>query len=246
MTEAIVKSETKLTVGEAARIGTDIAGVCGAIVQQTAMQIGKRKYVKVEGWQAIASAAGCGVSVVAVNEELNGFTAWAEVRRLSDNALVGRAEGYVGDDEDEWSKKPVYAKRAMAQTRATSRACRSAFAFIVVLIDANLSTTPAEEVPSEGFDEPTSPIRPPSAHSQRPSPPAADFAPNKRTTGVKVPFGREKGKDLAEIDAKALSSLGDYLQKQVADPNKENYRARNQQLLDAVVTEGIARGKSQA
>jgi hypothetical protein len=34
----------------------------------------------------------------------------------------------------------------MAQTRAISRVCRSAFAFVVVLIDSDLSTTPAEEI----------------------------------------------------------------------------------------------------
>ena len=48
-------------------------------------------------------------------------------------------------------KRDEYAKRAMAQTRAISRACRSAFAFIVTYMDAGLETTPAEEVPSEGF-----------------------------------------------------------------------------------------------
>src|SRR3546814_4663117 len=39
----------------------------------------------------------------------------------------------------------------MAQTRAISRACRSAFAHVVVMIDADLATTPAEEVPDGGF-----------------------------------------------------------------------------------------------
>jgi hypothetical protein len=41
----------------------------------------------------------------------------------------------------------------MAQTRAISRACRSAFAFIVTYMDAGLETTPAEEVPAEGFQD---------------------------------------------------------------------------------------------
>jgi hypothetical protein len=41
----------------------------------------------------------------------------------------------------------------MCQTRAISRACRSAFAHIVVLIDKSLSTTPAEEVPHGGFED---------------------------------------------------------------------------------------------
>ena len=40
----------------------------------------------------------------------------------------------------------------MAQTRAISRAARAVFAHVVVLIDAGLSTTPAEEVPLGGFD----------------------------------------------------------------------------------------------
>ena len=39
----------------------------------------------------------------------------------------------------------------MAQTRAISRACRSAFAHVVVMMNAGLSTTPAEEVPLGGF-----------------------------------------------------------------------------------------------
>jgi len=76
---------------------------------------------------------------------------------------------------------------------------------------------------------------------QRPSPPTADFAPN-RASGVKVPFGRDKGKDLSELDAKALSSLGAYLEKQVQDPSKANFAAGNQRLLDAVVAEVAARG----
>ena len=41
----------------------------------------------------------------------------------------------------------------MCQTRAMSRAARSAFAHVVVLIDSGLSTTPAEEVPCGGFDD---------------------------------------------------------------------------------------------
>jgi hypothetical protein len=46
----------------------------------------------------------------------------------------------------------------MAQTRAISRACRSAFAFIVTYMDAGLETTPAEEVPHEGFADAPRPV----------------------------------------------------------------------------------------
>jgi hypothetical protein len=76
--------------------------------------------------------------------------------------VICEAEGFVGDDERTWAKRDEYAKRAMAQTRAISRACRSAFAFVVTMMDAGLETTPAEEVPHEGFADaprPAAPVR---------------------------------------------------------------------------------------
>ena len=137
------------------RASTDAAGLCKEIVLRTAQVIQGRKYVKVEGWQAIAVAHGCvasAESVERINDEgCKGFSAVGAIRRMSDGVEIARAEGFVGDDEAMWGKRPVYARRAMAQTRAISRACRSAFAHVVVLIDSNLSTTPAEEM---DFSEP--------------------------------------------------------------------------------------------
>jgi len=125
-------------------------------VMKTAKPIQGRKFVSVEGWQAIAIAHGCTASaddVQRVNDEgLSGFKCVGIVRRMSDGQEIARAEGFLGDDERTWSSRPVYARRAMVQTRAISRACRSAFAHVVVMIDAGLSTTPAEEVPEGGFD----------------------------------------------------------------------------------------------
>jgi hypothetical protein len=97
---------------------------------------------------------------------------------MDDGAVIATAEGFVGDDEPVWNggqvtdrygkiktyeKRPEYAKRAMAQTRAISRACRSAFAHVVVMMDAGLSTTPAEEVPEGGFDSAKN-VTEPAAH----------------------------------------------------------------------------------
>jgi hypothetical protein len=155
---------------EVYRASTDAAGLCKEIVLKTAQNIQGRKYIKVEGWQAIAVAHGCAASADHVerveDDGMSGFRAVGIVRRMSDGAEIARAEGFLGDDETMWSKRPVYARRAMVQTRAISRACRSAFAHVVVLIDANLSTTPAEEVPDGGFDE--APERQP-ASDQRPT-----------------------------------------------------------------------------
>jgi hypothetical protein len=162
------------TGAELYRTSTDAAGMCRDIVTRTAMTIGegnqKRKYVRVEGWQAIAIAHGCIASSRDVVHVDGGMSAIGEVRRMSDGAVVCVAEGFVGEDEATWyggvvrawkwgqqrgeklwydktlTKRPDYAIRAMAQTRAISRACRSAFAHVVVMIDSELSTTPAEEM----------------------------------------------------------------------------------------------------
>lgn len=132
---------------------TDVAGVCKDIVQETAQKIGGRKYVRVEGWQAIATAHGCVASARDVEKIDGGWRAIGEVRRMDNGNVIATAEGFLGEDEPVWAKRPEYAKRAMCQTRAISRACRSAFAHVVVLIGGGLETTPAEEVPAEGFND---------------------------------------------------------------------------------------------
>jgi hypothetical protein len=133
------------------RQASDVAGVCKDIVLRTAQNIQGRKYIRVEGWQSIANAYGCVASAKDVERTETGFRAIGQVRRMDTGIVIAEAEGFVGDDERTWNKRDEYAKRAMAQTRAISRACRSAFAFVVTYMDAGLETTPAEEVPSEGF-----------------------------------------------------------------------------------------------
>lgn len=135
------------------RQATDVAGACRDIVKATAQRIGNRDYVRVEGWQSIAVAHGCVASARDVERTEDGWRCIGEVRRMDTGQTISTAEGFLGDDEEMWAKRPTYARRAMCQTRAISRACRSAFAHVVVLIDKNLSTTPAEEVPLGGFDD---------------------------------------------------------------------------------------------
>lgn len=147
-----VSSATPTTGPALYRASTDAAGLCRDIVIATAKQIQGRKYVCVEGWQAIAIAHGCVASAGNVEKVDGGFRATGRVIRMDNGIEIATAEGFVGDDESMWAKRPEYARRAMAQTRAISRACRSAFAHVVVMIGAGLSTTPAEEVPFEGFD----------------------------------------------------------------------------------------------
>src|SRR5262249_12128988 len=136
------------------RMSIDAAQVCGDLVRMTARTIQGRKYVGAEGWQAIAAAHGCAASAGEVAKDEDGVRAIGEVRRLSDGLISARGEGFVGKDEAVWyggeievwsrqerrkvkvllPKRPDFAIRAMAQTRATTRACRTAFAHVVVLI----------------------------------------------------------------------------------------------------------------
>ena len=128
---------------------TDVAGACKEIVTRTSIKIQNRKYVPVEGWMAIATAHGCNLSATDVKQIDGGISARGIVRRISDGVILGEAEGFVGDDEKTWANRPLFARRAMAQTRSMSRAARSVFAHVVVLMDAGLETTPAEEMGHE-------------------------------------------------------------------------------------------------
>ena len=138
------------------------ANACREIVLRTAQAIQGHRYIRVEGWQAIANALGFFVGAGEVRREVDAqgtVTGWTAAGYVRDREgrTIATGEGYVGRDEKRWSTAAEYACRAMAQTRAQSRAARGAFAFIAVMVDANLKTTPAEEVPDGGFEDPAPP-----------------------------------------------------------------------------------------
>ena len=191
---------------------TDVAGVCAEIVKRTAMSIQGKKYVRVEGWQSIAAAYGCVASAKDVRHIENGVEAIGELRRISDGAILATAVGFVGKDEPTWfggettdrygkkrtlPKRPDFAIQAMAQTRAISRVTRGAFAFVVVLIDGNLSTTPAEEMMGAVIQ-----------HDEQPPADRLKVAPD-QIEALKAAL-KESGMELATLLAKAeLTDLSD-------------------------------------
>lgn len=144
---------------------TDIASLCKQIVVSTSTKIGDKKHVQVEGWQAIAVANNAVLCASDAKREydndgkLIGYSAKGFVKDKATGNIISTGEGFVGFDEKDkhgnatWKDRPEYAGRAMAQTRAMSRAGKSAYSFIVTLMNAGLSTTPAEEVPENGFPE---------------------------------------------------------------------------------------------
>jgi len=171
---------------ETFRQATDAASLCREIVRRRAVSLHGRRYVPVEGWQAIAIAHGCVLSSEDVRVHEDGVSAVGVVRRIADGVEIARAEGFVGRDEPAWfggqgprgplPKRPDYAIRAMAQTRAMSRAGRAAFAHVVVMMDIGLETVPAEEVlPDDAgaprLPQPAAGRRGPGRRGERPEPP---------------------------------------------------------------------------
>lgn len=208
------------------REATDVASVCKEIVLKTAVKIGDRNYVRVEGWTSIAVAHGCIASVVPGTvvevmrgDKVIGIKAVTELKRQHDGAVLANAEGYVGDDEIDWygshgekikkwnkvqkrevevvvPKRADFAIRSMAQTRGISKVCRNAFSHVVVLMNANLSTTPYEEVvdPNEEVGDrsegkPTEPAQdaPGRAEEKAPAPTGANPPAEEKKKEISVP-----------------------------------------------------------
>jgi len=207
---------------------TDVASVCKSIVTKTAMTIAGRKYVKVEGWQSIAAAYGCLLNVSRVTREQGGIVAIGEVKRISDGAIMSSAEGYVGDDEETWGKRDEYAKRGMAQTRAMSRAARSAFAFVVTLMDAGLETTPAEEVPHDGFQD--APQTSPASRQAPTAPkkPSSTVQPTRKaSTAEYLASGKEEvDGEILEGFVKNVETIKNKKYDECANPGGKNWQYR--------------------
>lgn len=185
-------------------IASRVAGACKEIALQCSMKIGQGRHVKVEGWQAIAVAHGCVASARDVEKIENGWRAIGEVRRMADGVVLSSAEGFVGLDEPTWAKRTEHACRAMASTRAISRACRSAFAHIIVMMNAGLSTTPAEEMPPDNGDGDREPSSSPQTSQAAPKASAAAPASDAPWRKVKIHFGKKEGVALGMMDPKGL------------------------------------------
>lgn len=280
---AVVEPSNSLeaNVGVLMRRASDVAGVCREIVMKTAQIIQGRKYVRVEGWQAIAVAYGLVASSRDVEVVQGGVRAIGEVRRMSDGAIVSTAEGFVGNDEPTWfggkqngkelPPRPMYAIRAMAQTRAISRACRGALSFVVTLIDSGLSTTPAEEMDGltvEGTVVPPAPAPRGNAAIKtalRPSPPqsvaaavtqraeeppphvdadfrVADGVPASHDRSFVMPFANKKNEPLSELSEKSLAWFRNALTENINNPDKARFRETAMVQLRLIESEMKFRG----
>jgi hypothetical protein len=119
--------------------------------QGLAVRIRGAEHLRVEAWRAMAAMTGIYAMTAWTkpNESGDGYLARVEVRTRA-GELVGAAEAECSRAERQWANRDAHALRAMAETRATSRALRGPLGPIVVL--AEYSTSLPEELDG---DEPT-------------------------------------------------------------------------------------------
>jgi hypothetical protein len=112
--------------------------------------ISGRKYVRVEGWVPLARMNGViPREVENVGHEDGRYVARVQLVRVADGMVLTEASSECGGPEEEmWQKRPPYARRSMAATRATGKACRLAYSWIMAL--GGYEPTPAEEMPTNG------------------------------------------------------------------------------------------------
>lgn len=134
----------KELVGRATELASVLADV---IIQQNLfVVIQKRKYVKAEGWLTLGALLG----VVPIEDycrplpDGKGFEAKINLIRAKDQGLVGSASAECTYNEKNWTNRDSYSLRSMALTRATGKAFRLSFGWIVKL--CGYEATPAEEM----------------------------------------------------------------------------------------------------
>lgn len=165
----VVAEESAVTLGtlhasnpkELVKRAGEMADALAEVVKKRklASTISGREYVRCEGWTTLGAMLGCTPHEVETVEKPEGvFTSTVEFRRLSDGKAVTRASAECGS-ESLWAKRDRYARRSMAQTRATGKAGRLAFSWIMVL--AGFEATPLEEMEGVKDDDvPTLPGKP--------------------------------------------------------------------------------------
>jgi len=116
---------------------------------------GKRKYIKLEGWQAIGTPIGLFVKVTATEPLANG-NGWKAraVIITNEGKELSAAEMSCGRDESKWKNRPENEIMSMSQTRAASKAFRMILAWIPKMLGSSYEGTSAEEMdggaPEEG------------------------------------------------------------------------------------------------
>lgn len=145
-----------------------------------------KTYLQFEDWQTLGRFYGVTalsrstkyVEFGEGDERVCGFEAVADALLVSTNQTISCAEAMCLNDEPNWSRKPLFQLKSMAQTRACAKVLRNVLAWVVVL--AGYAPTPAEEMVGE---ETAQYVQPPQRKSEPVvvSAPAGNAAPGSKT-----------------------------------------------------------------
>jgi len=123
---------------------------------------GVHVHPNLEAWQTLAMLVGCTLREVKsqFDQMLNGFESRVEVIRLIDGMKISEASGFCDCSEN--GKSAFYAAKSMSITRATAKAVKTPFGFIMKI--SGFEPTPAAEMEDEngeatipGFTKPDQP-----------------------------------------------------------------------------------------
>lgn len=126
------------------------------------------QYLEFEDWMTMARFYGITVKVVDSKPidfgDVRGFEARAVAIQISTGQEISSADAMCLSDEKNWSNKPLFQLRSMAQTRACSKALRNVLAWVAVL--GGYRPTPAEEMDGVDTARQQSSLNPPTRKSE--------------------------------------------------------------------------------
>jgi hypothetical protein len=130
---------------------TDVANVLTDVIdrQKLYTMIQGKKHVRVEGWSTMGTLLGVLPRESRVIEHADGsFEAYVDLINSNTGLVVGGGSALCSIDEPRWGSAPKFSRRSMAITRATGKAYRLAFSWIITM--AGYEATPYEEMPDVG------------------------------------------------------------------------------------------------
>ncbi len=133
--------------------------------------ISGKQYPRCEAWTLLGTMLGVYPVLVWTKQFETGWEARVEAR-TRDGAIVGAAEAQCLADEKNWGNRDDFARRSMAQTRATAKCLRMPLGFVMTL--AGYEPTPAEEM----IQEQPQPTRTPYREPIKKATPAASVTPS--------------------------------------------------------------------
>lgn len=124
--------------------------------RKEAVRFNGKQYLTFEDYQTLGRFYGITAKIISTEyvqiADSKGFLARAEAISTQTGAVVSAAEAICLNDEPNWSKKPLFQLRSMAQTRAAGKSLRNVLAWVAVL--AGYDPSLVEEMTGEEHGKP--------------------------------------------------------------------------------------------